>query len=381
MMLETARITSATVPNKLLRQVSDRIVRGCLLLLALVPVLAPIAARAQQAAQAQQEIRFSVLGLFHPGELVLEQASPQVLSISAMGDAVARTFVLNGEPGHRQILFHAEGGRVAAGPQSAANWTVAARDGGAIAFRLTVPGRFHRIYRGRLSVIARSGKLVAVVTMDRETAVASIVAAEMEDNSPIEALKAQAVVARSFLLAGARHQDFDFCDTTHCQFVKSPPPVGGRISSAVRSTRGLVIAYRDKPLGAMYSSRCGGQTRSLRDIGMEPGEGYPYFAVPCAWCQRHPFVWRSKIGKSSHAPEPGDERRRIAEVRQWGWSTIPGNDFKATADSAGWQLEGHSVGHGVGMCQYGAMGMASSGASFREILAHYYPNTSLITLP
>jgi len=44
-------------------------------------------------------------------------------------------------------------------------------------------------------------------------------------------------------------------------------------------------------------------------------------------------------------------------------------------------LEGHSVGHSVGMCQYGAIGMAASGASFRQILSHYYPNTSLISLP
>ena len=81
------------------------------------------------------------------------------------------------------------------------------------------------------------------------------------------------------------------------------------------------------------------------------------------------------------APKPGNERQRIAETRQWGWSAIPSSDFKVTGDSAGWQLEGRSVGHGVGMCQHGAAGMAASGAGFREILAYYYPNTTLTAQP
>jgi stage II sporulation protein D len=329
-------------------------------------------------AAAQQEVRFGVLGLFHPRELQLEPVDGQVLSVAAKGAASTSPLVLNGEPDHRQLLFRAEGERVVAASRSAASWTVTARNGAAVAFGLAVPGRFHRVYSARLTIEARNGELVAIAAMDRETAVASIVAAEMEETAPIEALKAQAVATRSFLAAGQRHLDFDFCDTTHCQFLKSPPPLTSRVSSAVQATRGLVLQYRGKPLAAMYSSRCGGHTRSLRDVGMEPGEAYPYFSVSCAWCLRHPFTWQSRIGNSAHAIKPGDERQRIAGVRQWGWSAIPGSDFAATRDSSGWQLEGHSAGHGVGMCQHGAIGMAALGASFRQILSHYYPDTSLI---
>lgn len=78
---------------------------------------------------------------------------------------------------------------------------------------------------------------------------------------------------------------------------------------------------------------------------------------------------------------PAPLGNRIAQARQWGWSAIPGSDFTATEESAGWRLEGHSVGHGVGMCQLGATGMAAVGVGFRQILAHYYPNTELISLP
>jgi len=332
-------------------------------------------------AKAQQEVRIGVLGLFHPRELVLEPEAGQVLSIAGQGEAGNPTFVLNGETGHRQLVFRAEDSRVIAGTHSGIGWTVTARGGGAVVFRLTVPGKLRRVYFGRLHIQVRNGELLPVVSIDRETAVASIVAAEMEESSPMEALKSQAVITRSFLAADQRHLEFDFCDTTHCQFLKSPPSPASRVSRAVEATRGLVIVYRDKPLPAMYSSRCGGQTHSLRDVGADPGDGYPYFAVHCAWCRQHPFTWQSTVGKSRLIPEPGDERRRIAEARQWGWGAIPGSDFTATKDGTGWWLEGHSIGHGVGMCQHGAAGMAAAGAGFRQILAHYYPNTLLIAQP
>jgi peptidoglycan hydrolase-like amidase len=332
-------------------------------------------------ASAQQEISFGVLGLFHPKELILQAEDSQVLSVAAQGVVGDAALVLNGEPGHRQLVFRAEGDRVVVGSRYASSWMAAARDGGAAAFRLTVPGRFHRIYRGLLTIEARKGELLAVVAMDRETAVASIVAAEMVESAPLEALKAQAVATRSFLAVSPRHVDFDFCDTTHCQFLKSPPPLASRVTSAVEATRGLVLAWRGKPLAAMYANRCGGQTRSLSDVGMNPGDAYPYYSVRCQWCRRHPISWQSTIGASSEPPQPGNERKRIAEARQWGWSAIPGSDYKATAEGAGWRLEGHSVGHGVGMCQVGAIGMAEAGADFRQILSHYYPNTELINNP
>ncbi len=352
-----------------------RISRGWIWPLLLSVLVLPVAS----AADAQRAVRFGVLGLFHPTKLELEQAGGQVILVEETDAVTPSALVLNGEPGYRQLLFHAEGNHVIVGARSAPSWTITARGGGTVAFRLTVPGRFHRTYFARLTIEARNGELSAVASMDRETAVASIVASEMDENAPMEALKAQAVATRSFLAGGARHLDFDFCDTTHCQYLKSPPRLTSRVYLAVQATQGLVIEYRDKPLAAMYSSRCGGHTRSLRDIGMEPGEGYPYYAVPCAWCRQHPFTWRSRIDDSGQPPKPGDERQRIAGARHWGWSAIPGSNFAATADGSDWQLEGHSVGHSVGLCQFGAVGMAASGSSFRDILTHYYPNTGLIS--
>ena len=333
-----------------------------------------------QASRAQRDVSIGVLGLFHPKEMLLEQGSGEVISVTAADGSKNRVLTLNGEPGHRQLVLRADGKRVLAGAYSVDKLAVTSRGGGGTAFRLMVPGKIRRVYRGRLTVEAKNGELLAVVMMDRELAVASIVGAEMNESTPMEALKAQAVATRSFLSAGARHTNSDFCDTTHCQFLKSPPPPASRISRAVAATRGLVILYQEKPLGAMYSSRCGGRTRSLRDVGMDPGEGYPYFAVECKWCLEHPLVWQSRIGRGAQAPVAGDEGQRIARAREWGWSAIPGNDFTATEEGSAWHLEGHNIGHSVGMCQFGAVGMAASGAGFREILAHYYPNTTVVAL-
>lgn len=342
-----------------------------------VCIFALLASSPLVVAQSAGDVRIGVLGLFHSQQVILEPASSQPVLVSAAG---AAPFVLNGEAGHRSLTFRADGDRILAGNVPAPSWSATARDTTASEFRLSIPGKIRRVYEGRLTILTRNGDLVLVVAMDRETAVRSIVAAESAPNTPMEALKAQAVVTRSFLAAGPRHSDFDFCDTTHCQFLRSPPAAGSSVSRAVAATRSLVLFWRGKPLAAMYSSRCGGRTRSLRDVGMNPGDGYPYFSVRCPYCLRHPVHWRSRIEGSAPAPRSDNERQRIAEARQWGWSAVPGSQFTVDRDRDQWVIEGHSVGHGVGLCQYGALGMASSGANFREILRHYYPNTEMVAL-
>lgn len=333
---------------------------------------------------AGQEIRIGVLGLFHPTEVVLLPKDHAVLAIRSMHAAESHGLFLNGEPGQQRLVFCLQNDRIKTGSSSDQQWMVTARDGGPVPFELEIPGKIHRGYYGKLLLQPRQGDIELIVSMDRETAVASITAAEMEETASLEALKAQAVVTRSFLMAGHRHLNFDFCDTTHCQFLKSPPPSVSRVWSAVESTQGIILTYRGKTLAAMYSSRCGGETRSLHEAGYavsaDQSDDYPYFAVRCKWCLEHPLVWRRHLNQGQDLPQPGDERKRIAEVRQWGWSSIPGNDFTVSADMSGWRIEGHNVGHGVGMCQFGAIGMAKAGSDFRQILAYYYPNTTLMKL-
>ena len=191
---------------------------------------------------------------------------------------------------------------------------------GPVSFVLEIPGVIRRRYFGGLTVTATGRLLRPVVTMEREIAVGSIVGAEMPATStPMHALAAQAVAARSFLTAEARrarHGDVQFCDTTHCQFLRAPAAAGSSVERAVRMTRGLVLTAGSRVIPAHYSAACGGRTDD-GDL-----DGYRYRSVKCEVCQR-----------------AGATRR----------------------------------GHGLGLCQTGAMGLAKEGWGFGRIVAKYYP--------
>lgn len=254
-------------------------------------------------------VQIGVFSLFHAAELRVSPVSTALLMTT--GDTRG---ILEGRQARTILLA-----RIAAPVR------VSAVDGSGTDFRLSIPGKIERQFHGVLTIQAGVHKLIAVVAMDREAAVASVVAAEMPPSTPIEALKAQAVVARAyFAAAGPRHDAFDFCDTTHCQFLRERPDPSDDASRATSETRGLVLAYQGKPLAALYSAACGGQTRSLEGDGQD----YHYRSVPCDFCRRN--------------------------------------------------LPGLVQGHQLGLCQKGAAGMAAWGDGFRTILDHYYPGTSVM---
>lgn len=326
---------------------------------------------------AAQTVRIGILTLFHPRQVEIQPVGTAALVLKCGSDQR----ILNGEPGHAKIDISLESGQLRCGTHAVSSITVAARDGGAADFTVSIPAKITRHYRGTLTISANVEQLVAVVSMDIETATASIVAAESPPGAGTEALKAQAVVARSFLYAGGRHRDYDFCDTTHCQFLRQPPAPGSPAFNATQATRGLILTWHGRPLAAMYSSRCGGTTSTLREIGIASA-GYPYFSVACAYCRRHPVKWTRALPRAEarDLARP-DEQQRLAVGRQYGWSAIPGNHYISRQSSGGVTLIGEGAGHGVGLCQYGAAGMAAEGATFGAILRHYYPETELASIP
>ncbi|MGH9602320.1 MAG: SpoIID/LytB domain-containing protein, partial [Terriglobales bacterium] len=234
--------------------------------------------------------------------------------------------------------------------------------------------------RGALEVTVISQALQPVVIMDLETAVASAVAAESPPDAPIETLKAQAVAARSYFIAvRGRHTGFDFCDTTHCQYLREAPSRDNPAALAAAATRGLVLEHRDQVVPAYYSASCGGRTRTLAELGL-PAADYPYYAVECAYCRRHAEEWERRLGEEDALPlldEENRERSRLELGRRLGWSAVPGNNFTAEQDSDAVILRGRGLGHGLGLCQRGSAALAAQGADFRAILNHYYPNTTL----
>ena len=325
-----------------------------------------------------QDVRIGVLGLFHPHELQLQASGNEAVIIHAAG----QPFVL--EPSSRMATIHISsdallldfGGHLV----QTAELRATARNNGAVSFILTVPGKVARAYRGTLHVKAARGEVVPIVTMDLETAVASAVAAESGPDTPAEALKAQAVVARSYFLAGGgRHRDFDFCDLTHCQFLREPPAPDSSAAVATRETQGIVLTFEEKPLAAMFSRSCGGHTRTPAEVGL-PGSAYPYFSVLCDFCYKSPYRWTRTLSSQDAALLGNGESGRLAVDRRLGWNAVPSNNFTSRPEGGQVVLEGTGQGHGIGLCQRGAKALADEGSSFRQILNHYFPNTQLSLL-
>lgn len=380
----------ARIKGVKLTHLANPIALICLALSALIFVPAPSRGLAQSVRRTPSsademigdDIKIGVLGLFHPlqfaisapaGSALIVYAGEQLFVLEKSSGLDAATVRISGID-----LVVSAGGRVV----PASKLTVSGRAGSAVNFALVVPGKILRRYHGTLEIKPSAGFLTAVVTMDRETAVASIVAAESAPDAPLEALKAQAVATRSYLAAGgARHHDFDFCDTTHCQFLREPPAPGSAAARAAAATQGLVLAYDSRPVGAMYTRSCGGRTRTPAESGLSAA-AYPYFAVECAYCRTHPVRWSRRISTADAASlRTSHEASRLSLDRRLGWSAVPSNDFVASNDDGQVLIEGKGEGHGIGLCQSGAKAMAESGADFRQILSHYYPNTTIVTWP
>ncbi len=327
-----------------------------------------------------QEVRIGVFGLFHPRQVTVEAPSGTAVVIRAGKES----FVLESSSGQYVagvrvspdgLLLLRVGNKLV----RASEIRVASRSDGIADFDLSVPGKISRRYRGTLVVTAASGTLVPVVVMDLETAVASVVQAESQPDTPLEALKAQAVATRSYFVAAkGRHHDFDFCDTTHCQFLREPPAPESPASQAAAATRSLVLAYRQQSFAAMFTRSCGGRTRTPADLEI-PHQGYPYFSVRCDYCHRYPLRWRRQVSRADAGRlRDHGEAARLEIDRRRGWTAVPSDTFTVHTENQRVILEGVGEGHGIGLCQRGARALAEAGGSFQEILQHYYPNTEMV---
>jgi peptidoglycan hydrolase-like amidase len=325
-----------------------------------------------------QTVRIGVLGITHPKQLTLSCTAGNALVLNADGR------VLYLEPGSKTETMHIHVSQnamfvnIADQQFRAATFRASGRDSRAAPFLLGVPGKIERRYYGSLEIRVHTGELEPIVTVDRELAVAAIVQAEAIPQSPLEALKAQAVVTRSYLSAGARrHRDFDFCDLTHCQVLRELPDPQSRVMLAVIATRNLLITYQEKIVATMFTRSCSGHTFTPEQIGITSRE-YPYFSVLCKICHEHPVRWSYTVSSyDAKILRAHTESARLAIDRRLGWNAIRSNSFTEYGKLAASNIAGIGQGHGVGLCQRGATQMAQQHATFREIIAHYFPGTQL----
>lgn len=307
-----------------------------------------------------------------------------------------------------QLTFRLSADKLSApGVPSAASMKITSSQG----LQISTPGGVRSGVRGVLRLTARDGGIQGVVTMDLEEYVSRVVGREMPPDWPAHALAAQAVAARSYALAQRRHarEGYDLCSLTHCQLWSLAPP-HGPARSAARQTAGYVLTRGGQTVAAPYSSTCGGQTAAGDSVGMESWlqsvHDGPAGAEYCR-ASSH-FFWRTTITPEEvrkvlgvdieSVGELGVERapdwrvRRInmdskswtgmefmlAFGREIGWNRVKSPRFgplvQLSAEKA-LALDGKGLGHGAGMCQWGARGRALKGQTWRQILEAYYPGT------
>jgi len=281
------------------------------------------------------------------------------------------------------------------------------------------------------------GTQTAINTIDLEDYLCSVISSEMNANSPMELLKAHAVISRSWAIRAMQkpnHDGFHVCADDHCQRYEGLRRMNERAVQAVRETTGQVLTYNGEICDCRYYKCCGGRTEIWRtcweDIDV------PYIrSVSCDYCKSpSPKVlrlvlndydqetkdfrdWRvtytaeelSEIIRRKSGIDFGEiidliplkrgASGRIYELKIVGnkHTEIIGKELKIrlwlsrTCLYSSWfeveksiqssavrfQLSGHGWGHGAGLCQIGAAVMASEGHKYEDILSYYYVGSQL----
>lgn len=275
-------------------------------------------------------------------------------------------------------------------------------------------------YPGRLVLRSSDSGLTAVNELELETYLEGVLPHEMSPKWPLEALKAQAVISRTFAVynLGQHHADgFDLTSDVRSQVYKGLRAVDPAVKEAVRSTQGQVLTWRGKVLNAFFHSCCGGHTRAAHRAWSGGGEPEkPLKGVVDGHCRVSPhYQWEAYFPASDVLRAVQEAGHMVTELRglqigkrertghaadviastEQGSVRVPIDPFRRSLDPTqlksghlmrilrrrnGYLFEGRGFGHGVGLCQWGASEQARKGRLYRKILEFYYPASVLRSL-
>jgi len=274
-----------------------------------------------------------------------------------------------------------------------------------------------RAYRGRVEIHKEKDKgLQAVNVLDLEEYLRGVIKEEISPQWPLEALKTQAVVARTFALRQIMDnpdQLFHLKCTTDSQVYGGRQGEDSRSDLAVQETAGLVLTYKGAPIPAFYHAACGGHTEDAAEVWSYNHTSLQ--GVLCSYCWTRPvYSWqvslkqeeirrallrwgyqvgeieaitplaRTKTNRILRLEIRHDLGRTLMEGKRFrqclGYDLIRSTNFFVKRQNSGFSFQGKGWGHGVGLCQWGAKGMAERAFSYEAILQHYYPGTRLSRL-
>jgi stage II sporulation protein D len=272
-----------------------------------------------------------------------------------------------------------------------------------------------RLYRGSVQVASSPEGLRVVNVVDAEGYLRGVLPREVYPQWPPAALEAQAIAARSYALAEMNDEGAGgpaLRDTTASQVYGGLDAEDPRTDAAVAATAGLVLRHGPRLLKAYYHACCGGRTTDALDALSDPVS--PLDGTECGYCRDAPYYeWSFRISRRDLSkrlglgpigelrPAIGLEgrvekvtvflanggervlagpafRRRLGTWRSGGRTRgLLSTRFNVRRDGDEFLFHGRGFGHGVGLCQWGARGMAKLGKTCPEILEHYYPGVKI----
>jgi stage II sporulation protein D len=247
--------------------------------------------------------------------------------------------------------------------------------------------------------------LVFINICDIEKYISGVVMAEGGAGRNLEYFKTQAIIARTYMYKyfdKHKSDKYNVCDNTHCQAFNGLSS-DTLLNEAALETKGIVILDKDSTLIiSAFSSNCGGETASSEDVWLlkQPylkgvADPYCHFSKNAAWQKSFSVAeWLNYLKKSGYTKEAEDlsvfnflQKSRLVDYES-GSFRMPLRTMRtdldlrstffsvfATGDSI--ILKGRGYGHGVGLCQEGAMVMASKGFTYSEIINFYYTGVIL----
>ena len=271
-----------------------------------------------------------------------------------------------------------------------------------------------RPYRGQVELLPGDKGVLAVNELPLEEYLAGLINSEISSSWPLEAVKAQAVIARTYALSrrdARRNAPYHLESSVIDQVYEGSAREDSRSRRAVEETAGQVLTYNGGLAQALYHSNCGGRTESAESVWGSP---IPYLkGVECRFCLNVPSaVWEQRLALKEIEERLAAAGHRVSGLtglrgsgitgsgrfktvvlsmergelslsgdqfrKAIGYGVIKSTSFTVRVADGEAFFSGSGNGHGVGLCQWGARQRAQDGLTYREILAYYYPGTALM---
>ncbi|MFO0792677.1 MAG: SpoIID/LytB domain-containing protein [Candidatus Brocadiaceae bacterium] len=269
-------------------------------------------------------------------------------------------------------------------------------------------------YRGEIKILQQvSNRFSVIEEVNLENFVAGVLGSEMPHSWNDEALRAQAVVIRTYVMYKRNEKrdnvyQLDMLDLAYRGLAGETP----RINKLAEDTRGMVMTYNWNIFPAYFHSTCGGHTEDIRQVfGKESIP--PLRGVVCNYCANTKYSsWRVEMNKSDIEKRLREANISVSNINTVkaidqgtgihgamveiiaadGGRDINANDFRllvgannlystsfsAKSNGRSIAFSGRGYGHGVGLCQYGAQNMALKGFQWTDIVKYYYPEMELL---